>query len=24
VLTMPQVLVPVAAHGDTPFLAANL
>jgi hypothetical protein len=24
VLTMPQVIVPVAAHGDTPFLAANL
>ena len=24
VLTMPPVLVPVAAHGDTPFLAANL
>ena len=24
VLTMPQVLAPVAAHGDTPFLAANL
>jgi hypothetical protein len=24
VLTMPPVLVPVAAHGDSPFLAANL
>jgi hypothetical protein len=24
VLTMPHVLVPVAAHGDSPFLAANL